>query len=234
MFCFYRRNLFFLSLCVRSIFHHLVINIRVHIDKSGNGGWKRLSRPLLLVPFRRDRGQMFELSTILSLSRSNFWVVSVSAAQQLKIFSYMKFFSCKFQEHQNFQSRSYFSALTNVCIFVLERKKFFCTNERNYVSSYLNEKLVFIDDTSQQLCLHFVAFIFASLFFATHTSHINNSIRSHRKNLIHLILIARYEVLAKSHTSHTNSSVRSPRKNPIHLILIARYEALAKIPYTSY
>jgi hypothetical protein len=39
------------------------------------------------------------LSTILSLSRSNFWVVSVSAAPQLKIFSYMKFFSCKFLEH---------------------------------------------------------------------------------------------------------------------------------------
>jgi hypothetical protein len=40
LFCFYRWNLFFLFLCVRSIFHHLMINIRVHsrfyreIDKS--------------------------------------------------------------------------------------------------------------------------------------------------------------------------------------------------------
>jgi hypothetical protein len=30
MLCFYKQNLFFLSLCVRSISHHLVIDIRVH------------------------------------------------------------------------------------------------------------------------------------------------------------------------------------------------------------
>ncbi len=30
MFCFYKRNLFFLFFCVKSISHHLVINIRVH------------------------------------------------------------------------------------------------------------------------------------------------------------------------------------------------------------
>jgi hypothetical protein len=58
---------------------------------------------------------------------------------------------------------------------------------------------------------------------------------SHYLFSIHLILIARYEVLAKSHTSHTNSSMQSPRKNPIHLILIARYEVLAKshTPHTN-
>ncbi len=52
------------------------------------------------------------------------------AAQQLKHFFIHENFSCKFQEHQNFQFRNYL---------------------------FLN------DDASQQLCLHFVAFIFATL-----------------------------------------------------------------------
>ncbi len=78
---------------------------------------------------------------------------------------------------------------------------------------------------------HCVAFVFATLrrFRLRNIASLSSS--------QHLILIARYEALAKISyisTSHTNSSVRSPRKNLIHLILIARYGALAKIPYTLY
>jgi hypothetical protein len=85
---------------------------------------------------------------------------------------------------------------------------------------------------SSQHCVVFLRNI-SSLSQKFHTSHINSSVRSSRKNLIHLILIARYKVLAKSHTSQTNSSMRSPRKNFIHLILRARCEVLAKF-YISY
>jgi hypothetical protein len=46
-------------------------------------------------------------------------------AQQLKHFFIHENCSCKFQKHQNFKFRSYFSALTSVCVFVLERKTCF-------------------------------------------------------------------------------------------------------------
>ncbi len=59
----------------------------------------------------------------------------------------------------------------------------------------------------------------------SHTSHINSSVRSLCKNLIHLILIARCKVFAKISyisTSHINSLMQIFCKNFIHLILIAR------------
>jgi hypothetical protein len=102
-------------------------------------------------------------------------------------------------------------------------RRFHLRNIASFSSS--QHCVVFVFSTLRRFCKNFA------------TSYINSSMRSARKILIHLILIARCEVLAKiSHisTSHTNNSMRSSRKNLIHLILIARCEVLAKISYISY
>ncbi len=106
------------------------------------------------------------------------------AAQQLNHFFIHENFSCKFQEHQNFQFRSYFSALTNVCIFVLERKTYFkwwhVTITLFTFRRFCFRVAFFRNITSFLSSQHCVAFVFAT------TSHTNSSIRSSRKNLIHL------------------------------------------------